>query len=84
MTALLVLKVLLVAFLVVGCGVLTVRYVRRRRGGVQPWKNPYAAPYLDIYRGGSSPIPPPSTVCERSADGDPAARGSDDVDGHPQ
>jgi len=59
MTALLVAKALLPGFLIVACGALTVTYVRRRRAGVQPWENPYASTYLDIYRGGLPPIPPP-------------------------
>lgn len=73
MTALLIGKVLLVAFLIVACGILTFTYVRRRRAGVQPWKNPQAAPYLDIYRGGPPPIPPPPPAHQRFADGDPPA-----------
>jgi hypothetical protein len=71
MTALLVAKALLLGFLIVACGALTVTYVRRRRAGVQPWKNPYAAPYLDMYQGGMPPVPPPpSTAHERPADGE--------------
>lgn len=80
MTALLVAKVLLLGFLIVGCGILTVTYVRRRRAGVQPWRNPYAAPYLDMYHGGLPPIPPPpSSAYERPADGEPSSRGPDGV-----
>lgn len=82
MTALLIAKALLLGFLIVACGALTVTYVRRRRAGVQPWENPYASPYLDIYRGGLPPIPPPpSTAYERSADDQPSARGPDSVGG---
>lgn len=78
MTALLIGKVLLLSFLLVACGILVITYVRRRRSGVQPWKNPYAAPYLDMYSGGIPPIPPPPlTVCERSADETPSARETD-------
>jgi hypothetical protein len=76
MTALVIGKVALVAFLIVGFGVLVIAYVRRRRAGVQPWKNPQAAPYLDIYCGGLPPIPPPPQPAEdRFANGGPPARG---------
>ncbi|MDM4139329.1 MULTISPECIES: hypothetical protein [Mycobacterium] len=82
MTALLVAKALLLGFLIVACGALIVTYVRRRRSGVQPWQNPYAAPYLDLYRGGLPPVPPPPSMAyERSADGEPPARGPDGVAG---
>jgi hypothetical protein len=37
-TALLIAKALLLGFLIVACGALTVTYVRRRRAGVQPWE----------------------------------------------
>lgn len=80
MTALLVAKALLLGFLIVGCGILAVTYVRRRRAGVQPWRNPYAAPYLDMYLGGLPPIPPPpSSSYERSAGGEPPSRGPDGI-----
>ncbi|WP_082942881.1 hypothetical protein [Mycobacterium sp. 852002-40037_SCH5390672] len=80
MTALLVAKALLLGFLIVACGVLTVTYVRRRRAGVQPWENPYASPYLDTYRGGLPHVPPPPlTAYERPADGEPPGRGPDSV-----
>jgi|SRR5436309_7175841 len=70
MTAVVVGKVLLLAFLIVACSVVAIIYVRRRRAGVQPWKSPTASPYLDVYRGGTPPIPPPpQTLDERSADG---------------
>lgn len=82
MTALLVAKALLLGFLIVACVALTVTYVRRRRAGVQPWQNPYAAPYLNMYSGVLPPVPPPpSTSCERSADGQPPAQGPDSVVG---
>lgn len=81
MTALLVAKALLLAFLIAACGILIVTYVRRRRADVQPWQNPYAAPYLDIYRGGLPAVPPPSMTYERSADGEPPTRGPDSVAG---
>jgi hypothetical protein len=78
MTALLVGKVLLLGFLLVAIGVLVVTYVRRRRKGVQPWVNPQASPYLDVYRGSRTPILPPATnVAERSADGQPPASETD-------
>ena len=78
MTALLIGKVLLLALVVVGCAVLVITYLRRRRAGVQPWKNPQAAPYLDIYRGGLPPIPPPPQPAgERLTDGEPPAGGTD-------
>ncbi|MCK8644151.1 hypothetical protein [Mycobacterium colombiense] len=80
MTALLVAKALLLGFLIVGCGILAVTYVRRRRAGVQPWRNPYAAPYLDMYLGGLPPIPPPpSSSYERSAGGEPPSRSPDGI-----
>lgn len=82
MTALLVAKALLLGFLIVGCGVLTVTYVRRRRAGVQPWRNPYASPYLDVYRGGLPPVaPPPSSAYERPADAERSSRDPDGVAG---
>lgn len=82
MTVLLIGKVLLLAFLIVACGALIITYIRRRRTGVQPWKNSYAAPYLDIYNGGLPPIPPPPTTShERLADGGPPARGPGDGPG---
>jgi hypothetical protein len=85
MTAVLVAKALLLAFLIVACGVLVVTYVRRRRAGVRPWQNPYAAPYLDVYRGALPRVPPPPEMTyERSADGEPAGRGPDSVAGQPQ
>ncbi|OBG78350.1 hypothetical protein A5714_03185 [Mycobacterium sp. E2462] len=74
-TLLLIGKVLLLSFLVVGCGVVIITYARKRRAGVRPWRNPYAAPYLDIYSGGPPQIPPPPTVAERPAAGDPPAPG---------
>lgn len=74
MNALLIGKVLLLTFLIVACCALTITYFRRRRAGVRPWMNPYAAPYLGIYNGGLPEIPPPPTpVAERSADGEPPA-----------
>ncbi len=75
MTMLLLGKVALLTFLVAACGVVVVTYVRRRRAGVKPWRNPYAAPYLDMYLGGLPQIPPPSTVIERAA-GDPPNPGA--------
>jgi hypothetical protein len=72
MTALLIAKALLLGVLIVACGALIVTYVRRRRAGVQPWENPYASTYLDMYRGGLPPVPPPpATAYERPADGEP-------------
>ncbi|QLL07442.1 hypothetical protein [Mycobacterium vicinigordonae] len=59
MDALIIGKVLLLGFIIVGCGIVISAYVRRRRAGVRPWRNPYAAPYLDIYDGGRPPMPPP-------------------------
>lgn len=85
MTAALVAKALLLAFLIVACGVVVVTYVRRRRAGVRPWQNPYAAPYLDVYRGPLLPVPPPPAMTyERSADGEPPGRGPDGVADQPQ
>lgn len=73
MTALLIAKALLLGFLIVACGALIVTYVRRCRAGVQPWENPYASTYLDMYRGGCRRYPPPATAYERPADGEPPA-----------
>jgi hypothetical protein len=78
MNALLIGKVLLLGSLIVGCTVLTITYVRSRRAGVRPWRNPTASPYLDMYGGGLPPIPPPpQTAQERCSDGEPPTQGSD-------
>nr|WP_084264301.1 hypothetical protein [Mycobacterium avium] len=83
MTALLIGKVLLVVFLVAGCAALTITYVRRRRAGVKPWTNPEASPYLDLYRGGLSPTPPPPPAHDRAAGEDPPARGDGEGSARP-
>ena len=77
MTGLLIGKVLLVAFVAVACIVVAIIYVRRRRAGVQPWKNPEASPYLDIYRGGLPSVPPPPQAARARPDGEPPALGAD-------
>lgn len=78
MTALLIGKVLLVVFLIVACGALTITYVRRRRAGIQPWRNPQASPYLDLYQGGLPATPPPPPAHEHPADGEPPGPGHGD------
>lgn len=70
MTALLIGKVLLLAFLLVAVGIVAFTYVRRRRAGVQPWTNPHAAPYLDLYRGQIPPAPMPPQLPEHARDSD--------------
>ncbi|EFG79739.1 hypothetical protein HMPREF0591_0360 [Mycobacterium parascrofulaceum ATCC BAA-614] len=67
MTALLIGKVLLLAFLLVACGAVAVGCVRSRRTGVQPWKVPNASPYLGMYRRGLPSTPPPDCTLGESS-----------------
>lgn len=72
-------KVALLAFLVLGCSVLVITYLRKSRGGFPPRSaDPYASPYLDLMHGGVPPTPLPEWVESAEAD-DSEGRG----DQHP-
>ncbi|MEE6176510.1 hypothetical protein [Mycobacterium sp. 050134] len=60
-------KIALVGFLVAGCTVLLVTYLRKRPpGGLGPQSDPNAEGYLSLYRGRVAPTPKPEWVVERS------------------
>ncbi|BBX66186.1 hypothetical protein MSAS_53600 [Mycobacterium saskatchewanense] len=66
-TLLLIGKIALVAFLIVGCSVLLVTYLRKRPpGGPGPQSDPNAEGYLGLYRGRVAPTPKPESVVEQS------------------
>jgi len=56
-------KIALVVFLVLGCSALVISYLRRRpKGGPQPLSDPNASGYLDLYGGRVAPTPLPEWV----------------------
>jgi hypothetical protein len=64
-------KIALIAFLVLGCSVLVITYMRKSRGVPPRSTNPYASPYLDLMHGGVPPTPLPQWVESAEAcDGD--------------
>jgi hypothetical protein len=70
-----IVKVALLGFLVLGCGVFVITYIRKaRRGGRPRQSNPYAAGYLNSVRGGVPPTPLPEWVDWPGASDDQTGR----------
>lgn len=75
-------KVALVAFIVLGCAVLVIAYVRKRRS-VRPVRDPSLSGYADVVYGGVPPIPQPEWAewAEVSGD-DPGFTGPEGARSH--
>jgi hypothetical protein len=81
-SAILIGKVALVAFIVLGCTVLVIAYVRKRRS-VRPVRNGSLSGYAEVAYGGVPPTPRPEWAEGAEAPGDhPGLTGPDGAPSH--